>query len=229
MARARLDRHARDRASRSSPRSATLVALQGRGEEERQVVSVAWDYAVAGGVDAQLSILIDPLSVLMMLRRLGRLDADPPLLGLLHGVRPRLHALLRLPELLRLLDAAARPGRQLRAADRRLGVRRRRVLPADRLLVPAHDGHRGRHQGVRDQRGRRRRAGARHVLHPARDRHARLPEDLRGGRRRRSPATTATSSRAASCCSSARSPSPPRCRCTPGSRTRWRARRRSPP
>ena len=33
--------------------------------------------------------------------------------------------------------------------------------------------------------------------------------------------------RAASCCSSARSRSPPRSRCTPGSRTRWRARRRS--
>jgi NADH-quinone oxidoreductase subunit L len=45
---------------------ATLIALQGRGEEDRQVVSVAWDYAVAGGVDAQLAILIDPLSVLMI-------------------------------------------------------------------------------------------------------------------------------------------------------------------
>jgi NADH-quinone oxidoreductase subunit L len=45
---------------------ATLIALEGRGEEERQVVSVAWSYAVAGGVDAQLSILIDPLSVLMI-------------------------------------------------------------------------------------------------------------------------------------------------------------------
>src|SRR5215212_5304337 len=45
---------------------ATLIALQNRGEEERQVVSVAWDYAVAGGVDAQLSILIDPLSVFMI-------------------------------------------------------------------------------------------------------------------------------------------------------------------
>ena len=66
MARARLDRHARDRASRSRAAVATLLALEGRGEEERQVVSVAWDYAVAGGVDAQLSILIDPLSVLMI-------------------------------------------------------------------------------------------------------------------------------------------------------------------
>jgi NADH-quinone oxidoreductase subunit L len=45
---------------------ATLVALEGRGEEERQVVSVAWNYAVAGGVDAQVAILIDPLSVLMI-------------------------------------------------------------------------------------------------------------------------------------------------------------------
>jgi NADH-quinone oxidoreductase subunit L len=41
--------------------------LQSLGEEERQVVAVGWDYAVAGGVDAQVSILIDPLSVLMIL------------------------------------------------------------------------------------------------------------------------------------------------------------------
>ncbi len=46
---------------------------------------------------------------------------------------------------------------------------------------------------------------------------------------RRSPRTTPTSSPAASCCWSARSPSRPRCRSTPGSRTPWRARRRSPP
>jgi NADH-quinone oxidoreductase subunit L len=44
----------------------TLIALEGRGEGERQVVSVAWDYLNVGGVDAQLSILIDPLSVLMI-------------------------------------------------------------------------------------------------------------------------------------------------------------------
>jgi NADH-quinone oxidoreductase subunit L len=45
---------------------ATLIALEGRGEEDRQVVSVAWDYLNVAGVDAQLSILIDPLSVLMI-------------------------------------------------------------------------------------------------------------------------------------------------------------------
>ena len=44
-----------------------FLELQSLGEEERQVVAVAWDLAVAGGVDAQLSILIDPLSVLMIL------------------------------------------------------------------------------------------------------------------------------------------------------------------
>src|SRR5512133_32596 len=42
---------------------ATFVALQGRGEEERQVVYVAWDYANTVGVDGKISILVDPLSV----------------------------------------------------------------------------------------------------------------------------------------------------------------------
>ena len=41
--------------------------LEDRGEEERQVVSVAWDYVSTLGVDAQLSILIDPLSTMMCL------------------------------------------------------------------------------------------------------------------------------------------------------------------
>jgi NADH-quinone oxidoreductase subunit L len=42
--------------------------LRSLGEEERQVVAVGWDYAVTSGVDgAQVSILLDPLSVLMML------------------------------------------------------------------------------------------------------------------------------------------------------------------
>jgi NADH-quinone oxidoreductase subunit L len=46
---------------------ATCIALQGRGEEERQVVYVAWDYANTVGVDGKLSILVDPLSVFMTL------------------------------------------------------------------------------------------------------------------------------------------------------------------
>ncbi len=45
----------------------TLLALNSRGEEEKQVVSVAWNYAKTVGLDAELSILIDPISVLMIL------------------------------------------------------------------------------------------------------------------------------------------------------------------
>ena len=62
-----------------------LIQLQDLGEEERQVTSVAWDYANTVGVDAQLSILLDPLSIFMALVVSGDLDADPPLLGRLHG------------------------------------------------------------------------------------------------------------------------------------------------
>jgi NADH-quinone oxidoreductase subunit L len=44
-----------------------LLQLQDRGEKDRQVVLVAWNYAKTAGVDAQLSLLIDPLSVFMAL------------------------------------------------------------------------------------------------------------------------------------------------------------------
>jgi NADH-quinone oxidoreductase subunit L len=46
---------------------ATFIALQDRGEEQRQVVYVAWDYAKTVGVDGKISILVDPLSVFMAL------------------------------------------------------------------------------------------------------------------------------------------------------------------
>jgi NADH-quinone oxidoreductase subunit L len=44
-----------------------LFSLQGREEEHRQIVSSLYDYAVTGTIDAKLSILVDPLSVLMIL------------------------------------------------------------------------------------------------------------------------------------------------------------------
>jgi NADH-quinone oxidoreductase subunit L len=44
-----------------------LVSLQGLAAQQRQVVSVAWDYANTVGVDAQLSLLLDPLSIFMIL------------------------------------------------------------------------------------------------------------------------------------------------------------------
>jgi len=44
-----------------------LLELEALGEEERQVRVVAWDYARSLGVDAQVSLLVDPLSVFMSL------------------------------------------------------------------------------------------------------------------------------------------------------------------
>src|SRR4051794_22477021 len=44
-----------------------LFALQDLGADERQVTTVAWDYADTVGVDAQLSLLLDPLSIFMAL------------------------------------------------------------------------------------------------------------------------------------------------------------------
>src|SRR3954467_5829560 len=45
----------------------TTISLQDRAEDQRQVVFTAWDYAVTVGVDAKLSILVDPLSMFMAL------------------------------------------------------------------------------------------------------------------------------------------------------------------
>src|SRR6202161_2979038 len=44
-----------------------LIALQGHSPAHRQIVSSLWNYASTVGVDAQLSILVDPLSVFMIL------------------------------------------------------------------------------------------------------------------------------------------------------------------
>jgi NADH-quinone oxidoreductase subunit L len=46
---------------------ATLVSLQGNGADHRQLVSSLWNYASTVGIDAQMSILVDPLSVFMIL------------------------------------------------------------------------------------------------------------------------------------------------------------------
>ena len=44
-----------------------LLQLQDLPEEERQVTTVAWNYANTVGVDAQLSLLLDPLAIFMAL------------------------------------------------------------------------------------------------------------------------------------------------------------------
>jgi NADH-quinone oxidoreductase subunit L len=44
-----------------------LIAMQGHSEDHRQAVSSLWNYASTVGIDAQMSILVDPLSVFMIL------------------------------------------------------------------------------------------------------------------------------------------------------------------
>jgi NADH-quinone oxidoreductase subunit L len=44
-----------------------LISLQGHSAEHRQLVSSLWEYASTAGIDAQMSILLDPLSVFMIL------------------------------------------------------------------------------------------------------------------------------------------------------------------
>ena len=44
-----------------------LVSMLGRAEGDRELTSSLWNYASTVGVDAKLSILVDPLSILMAL------------------------------------------------------------------------------------------------------------------------------------------------------------------
>src|ERR1700692_3843276 len=46
---------------------AALISLLTRAPSHRQLTSTLWNYAVTGGVDAKLQILVDPLSVFMIL------------------------------------------------------------------------------------------------------------------------------------------------------------------
>jgi NADH-quinone oxidoreductase subunit L len=46
---------------------AAFIALESHSPSDRQFTSTLWNYAVTGGLDAKLSILIDPLSVFMVL------------------------------------------------------------------------------------------------------------------------------------------------------------------
>jgi NADH-quinone oxidoreductase subunit L len=46
---------------------ATLISLQSHPADHRQLVSSLWQYANTAGVDAEMSILVDPLSVFMIL------------------------------------------------------------------------------------------------------------------------------------------------------------------
>ena len=108
----------------------------------RELTSTLWTIAGTIGVDAKLTILVDPLSVLMICVVAGvSMLIHLYSISYLQGDRgySRFFAYLNFFVFSMLLLVLA--GNFL-AADRRLGVRRRRLLHADQLLVPAHDGDR---------------------------------------------------------------------------------------
>ena len=141
-------------------------------------------------------------------RRHHRLGARAPLLVRLHGPRRELEArrelhaaLLRLSLVLHLRHAGAGHRRQPPAAVLRLGGRRRRLLPADRLLLPQGQRQRRRDQGVHRQPGRRLRLPDGHL------------RPLRAGRQRRLRPTSSPprpSSPRRRCASSGATGTPPR-------------------
>ncbi len=206
-----------------------LVQLWRREPEERSRALDHLDLALGGRLQRRLRGRDRPAFRPHDARRLGGRLPDPHLRDRLHGRGPGGAALPRVQGALHLLDAPPRPGGEPAAASRRLGHGRALLLPADQLLAPAGERGRRGQEGVHDERGRRRdlRARALHP-HPA-DRLGRLRDRVLAGRAealgtaRRSPRSSRSASWAAP------SPSRRRSRSTPGSRTRWRARRRSAP
>ena len=153
------------------PRSAPF-ALQDLAEEERQVVAIGWDYANTVGVDAQLSLLLDPLSIFMALVVSGVSTLihlySVAYMGSDRGYT-RFFAYLNFFVFSMLLLVLAGNFFFLIVGWAFVGA-------ASYLLISfwyrrATATARG-HQGVRHQRRRRRRARARHVLHLQGHRHA---------------------------------------------------------
>ena len=117
---------------------ATFVALfQYLGQPEKVLVETYFTWIHAGEhLGRRLAPARPAVGGDARLRHLRRLP-DPRLLGRLHARRdrPRLRALLRLPEPVHVRDAGAGARRQPAGAVRRLGGRRALLLPADRLLL----------------------------------------------------------------------------------------------
>ena len=174
-----------------------LLDLLDRPTEERQLVDSAWTYAATVDFNVDLAILVDPLSVFMCLVVSGvSFLIHLYSVAYMSGDRgyARYFAYLNFFVFSMLLLVLAANFVILIIG---LGVRRRGLVPADLVLVPARDRRGGRHQGVRDQRDRRRGAGGGRVPDPRQRRLARLPDGVRRRRRGLRRRTTARSWRPA--------------------------------
>ena len=159
---------------------AAFVGLLGREHEEREAVTTAWTWLSAGNFDVGLSLLVDPLSVTMMLivsgvgglivlYSIGYMDGD-------HEER-RYFAYMSLFVFSMLLLVQGGNLLLLLAGWGLVGL-------ASYLLIGFwHErprGGRGREEGVRDERLRRRDDGARVLRAHLADGHARLRGGVRG-------------------------------------------------
>ena len=135
-----------------------LVTAPGPPAEERALASTrASTYAATGDFNVDLAILVDPLSVFMCLVVSGvSFLIHVYSVAYMGGDRgyARFFAYLNFFVFSMLLLVLAANFVLLIVGWAFVG---RGVVPADLVLVPARDRHVGRHQGVRDQRDRRRR------------------------------------------------------------------------
>ncbi len=146
---------------------AMLLSLFGHSADHRKFTSTLWSYAVTAGVDAKLSIYVDPLSVFMALIVSG-VSTMIHLYSVTYmksdiGVR-RYFAYLNYFVFSMLLLVLAGNFLLLIVGWAFVGAA---SVSADLVLVPAHDRDERRAEGVPDQCVRRRWPRARDVLHPS--------------------------------------------------------------
>ena len=106
-----------------------------RDPDDRAVEPHLFTWIPVGGLNIDFGLLIDPLSMcfVLLITGVGSLIHIYSIGYMAHD--PDRRRFFALPEPVRRGDAAARARRQLPRAVRRLGGRRPRVVPADRVLV----------------------------------------------------------------------------------------------
>ena len=138
----------------------TVIAFRQLATTGVPLQQVLFNWAATDGFSVDAAFYFDAVSAVMCLviTGIGTL-IHVYSIGYMHGdagYRP----LFRLPQPVPVLHAAAGPRPEPRGDVRRLGRRRARLLPADRLLVPGPGQDRGRTQGLRRQPRRRHRLPA---------------------------------------------------------------------
>ena len=215
-------------ASRSCSSVGALVELLDHPVEERQLASSLYDYASAAGLDIQLGILVDPLSVLMCLVVTGvstlihlysvaYMTSDQGFRRYFSYLNFFVFSMLLLVlagNFVLLIVGWAFVGFASYALISFWYRRDTATTAGMKAFVINVIGDIGLVFAA--------------FLHLPRARHLRLPRGLRGGAGGVRAERAARSSRSACCSASAPSRSRRSCRSTPGCRTRWRARPRSP-